>query len=80
MQINIKRWLNFVVVFILLMGLWISLAAASASQLVTDAFAAPTPVPGLLEPGNPTFALIIVAIIIVTIVTTSSIFRNRSSR
>ena len=79
MQINIKRWLNFALVFIVITGLWIGLAAATAPQANTETTATPTPVPGLLEPGNPIFALIIGAIVILTIIT-STIFRKRSSR
>ena len=77
MKIHLKRWLNFVVVFVILSGLWISLAAAAAPQINT---ASPAPIPGLLEPGNPTFALIVGAIVILTIVLTSSLLRLRRSR
>jgi hypothetical protein len=80
MQINIKRWLNFIFVFVVLTGLWVSLAAAVTPQVSTETPSTPTPVPGLLEPGNPTFALIIGAIVIVTIVVTSSLFRKRMKR
>jgi len=80
MQINFKRWLNFVFVFVVLTGLWAGLAAAATPQVDIESSKSPTPVPGLLEPGNPTFALIIGAIVIVAIVVTSSIFRRRRKR
>ena len=80
MQINIKRWLNFAFVFVTITALWIGLAAAAAPQADIETPATTTPVPGLLEPGNPTFVLIIGAIVILTIITTSTIFQKRISR
>jgi hypothetical protein len=80
MHFNIKRWFSYVVVFIVLTSLWVGLAAAASPQLDTETAATPTPVPGLLEPGSPTFGLIIGAIVIVTIVIASSLFRKQRKR
>ncbi|MBU0512116.1 MAG: hypothetical protein KJ638_10530 [Chloroflexi bacterium] len=64
MKPNLPRWLNFVFIFIVLVGLWISIAAA-VSPGANPADSMLVPIPG---PGSPTFGLIIGAILIVTII------------
>ncbi len=72
MKSNLTRWINFVFVFIVLVSLWISIAAASPPGANPSA---PTlaQIPG---PGSPTFGLIIGAIVIVTIIIASMTLRG----
>jgi len=72
---NRPRWLSFILVFIILTFFWISLAAAASPHQITD-LPVKQAVPGILHPGNPTFGIIIGAIILVTIVVASAAFRR----
>ena len=72
---NRPRWLSFILVFIILTFFWISLAAAASPHQTTD-LPVQQAVPGVLQPGNPTFGIILGAIVLVTIVITGSAFRK----
>ena len=75
---NRPRWLSFILIFGLLTFFWISLAAAASPQQITE-INVTNPVNGLLATGNTTFGITIGAIILVTIIITSAIFRQRRS-
>lgn len=72
------RWLSYVLVFLIILFLWTSLAAAASPNRQTQ-ITQFSPVPGLLLPGNTTFGITIGAIILVTIVITSAIVRKTKS-
>ncbi len=72
MKPNLPRWLNFVFIFIVFVGLWISIAAA-VSPSANPADSMLVPIPGS---GSPTFGLIIGAILIVTIIIASVTLRG----
>ena len=72
------RWLSFILVFALLTFFWFSLAAA-ASPLGTSEINTNQPAPGLFNPNNTTFGITIGAIVLVTIVISSALFRQRGT-
>ena len=74
MKINLTRWSSFVFVFLILTSIWTTLAAAAPHENIETMT---PPSPGVIEPGDPTFSIIIGAIVIVTIIIASSVFRKR---
>lgn len=78
MNQNRPRWLSFVVVFTILTIFWITLVAAISPRLLSEI--AHSPVPGMFQPGNSTFGITIGAIVLLTIVLTSTLFRKWKGR
>jgi len=72
------RWLSFILVFALLTILWITLVAAISPRLLSEI--THSPVPGMFHPNNSTFGITIGAIVLLTIVITSTIFRKWEGR
>ncbi len=72
---NRRRWLSFLLVFLILTFFWISLATAASPHQSTE-IPVEKAVPSILVPGNTTFGITIGAIVLVTIVISGAAFRK----
>jgi hypothetical protein len=72
---NRWRWLSSILIFILLILFWTSLAAATAPRN-HETVIVQSSIQGLVNPQSATFGIIIGAIVLVTIVITSAILRK----
>ncbi len=71
-----KRWMILGVVLFGLMAMWTTMAAAS-SPLLSPEMQPSSPVHSLFGPGSPTFEVVLGAVVIVTIIVSTTFLQIR---